>query len=122
MSGEGHSCGPESCWKCGEIHGCICGNDCDKPAADYTPSLDELVVRLEDAISNIDYPGSDSPLWESKAKGLIGEVVTKARADQRKKDAQIADDIRYQYGPGNEVQKRLLLDIATRIREQGATS
>ena len=29
---------------------------------------DDTLIRLEDAISNIDYPGSDSPEWEHKAK------------------------------------------------------
>lgn len=29
MSGEGHWCGPSVCHECGDIHGCICGNECD---------------------------------------------------------------------------------------------
>lgn len=28
MSAEGHYCGPNPCFECGETHGCICGNDC----------------------------------------------------------------------------------------------
>lgn len=35
---------------------------------------DDILIRLEDAISNIDYPGSDSPLWEHKAKMAAGEL------------------------------------------------
>ncbi|GAT73571.1 polyprotein [Microbacterium sp. HM58-2] len=38
-----------------------------------------LLIRLEDAISNIDYPGSDSPYWEAKAIELSRELA--ARAD-----------------------------------------
>jgi len=30
-------------------------------------TADEALIRLEDAISNIDYPGSDSVEWEHKA-------------------------------------------------------
>ena len=31
-------------------------------------TADDTLILLEDAISNIDYPGSDSPMWEHKAK------------------------------------------------------
>lgn len=41
-------------------------------------STRDLMVALEDAISNIDYPGSDSPEWEHKAKVLVQRVAEAA--------------------------------------------
>lgn len=35
---------------------------------------DDILVRLEDAISNIDYPGSDSDEWTAKAKAAAKEL------------------------------------------------
>lgn len=41
------------------------------------------LVRLEDAISNIDYPGADSKEWTQKAKVAARELERAARVDER---------------------------------------
>ena len=40
-------------------------------------TTEDLLMQLEDAISNIDYPGSDAPYWEAKAKGLAREQAAR---------------------------------------------
>ncbi|MBF4459504.1 hypothetical protein [Pseudoclavibacter sp. VKM Ac-2867] len=41
------------------------------------------LIRLEDAISNIDYPGTDAAEWTHKAKVAARELMKAVRADER---------------------------------------
>lgn len=56
----------------------------------------DLRVLAEDAIDNIDYPGSDSPLWESKAKEYVtalADALEAAEAELTRRDT-VIDGVR----------------------------
>lgn len=63
---------------------------------DTYPTAEERLRLLEDAISNIDYPGSDSEEWTDKALGharaLAGDVAAeRARADKAESMLRLAN-------------------------------
>lgn len=57
------------------------GSRPERIAATYDEPYE--LIRLEDAISNIDYPGADSEEWTYKAKVAARELMKAVRADER---------------------------------------